>query len=79
MEVKNSTLSLIRGMRKCGSGVEFDVVVVERRGPELREYTTTLCTDGKFVTSYMAEFGKIERIIMPYPLPEEEAAHTTAH
>jgi len=80
MEVKNTTLSAIRGMRKCGSGIEFDVTVVERQGPDLREYNTTFYTDGKFVTTYLQELGKIERGIIPYAMsPEPEPEHSTAH
>jgi hypothetical protein len=80
MEVKNTTLSTIRGMRKCGSGVEFDAVVVERHGAELREYHATFYTDGKFVATYLLELGKLERATVPYSLPTlEDVEHGTAH
>lgn len=79
MDVKNATLSSIRGMRKCGSGLEFDVVVVERQGSELREFNATFCTDGRFVTTYLLELGKLERSLVSFPLVEGDSVRSTAH
>ncbi len=61
MEVRNIMLSAIKGMRKMGSGIEFDVVLIERNGNELREYLEKFYADGKFVASYLQEFTKVEK------------------
>jgi hypothetical protein len=59
--IKNTTLSIIKGMKRSGSGIEFEVMIIERAGDEVKEYMETFHADGKFVVTYLQEFSKIER------------------
>lgn len=61
MDIKNIMLSAIKGMRRMGSGIEFDVVLIERNGNEVKEYLEKFYADGKFVASYLQEFTKVEK------------------